>query len=111
MNERIVATALFYLDSENIAPGCMHFCMSADDRMPYYFTRADARGPYSPYDQLFATKVSFLFDQLYQQFDKLETRQGRMLAYPNVFRHSGTLYKLEDRAKPGHQSVITLYLV
>jgi hypothetical protein len=46
-----------------------------------------------------------------QQYGSVETKQGRLLAFPNVFHHRVSPFELEDKTKPGHRRFIALWLV
>ncbi|TVY13172.1 hypothetical protein LARI1_G009060 [Lachnellula arida] len=75
MNERICATALYYLDSENITP----------------------------------SKLSFRMQTSHYMNDEYE--EGRILAFPNVFQHRVSPFRIADPTKPGHRRFIALWLV
>ena len=46
-----------------------------------------------------------------QTLGEVLTRQGRLLAFPNVYQHKVSSFKLKDPSKPGHRKVISLFLV
>jgi hypothetical protein len=41
----------------------------------------------------------------------VETKQGRLLAFPNVFHYRVLPFELEDKTKLGHRRFIALWLV
>ncbi len=80
MNERICATALYYLDSENITSSSLAFRMQSS-----VYTNA---GPNSCswLETLFGTKLRFSLNEAarLQNYGTVETCEGRLLAFPNV---------------------------
>ena len=110
MNEHIVGTALYYLDSENITDSHLEFRTLTD------------------YDQAMMMEVSqdgyHWMESVYgaslgggsgssclQNYGSVNTPQGRLLAFPNVFQHRVSDFKLADPTKPGHRRFIALWLV
>jgi hypothetical protein len=81
MNERICATALYCVDSENIAPSSINFRMQT----PYY-----TRDCYetitgftcSWFDLTHGT--SFCFASHVQMYGAIQMQEGRLIAFPNV---------------------------
>lgn len=113
MNERVVATALYYVDSDNITPTSLFFRMTTDPEQDG-LSRRIGRGAFTSYEQLFGTKLTNWPDGTsleLQNFGNIETCQGRMLAFPNVFHHRVSPFKLENPTKPGHRLFIALWLV
>ncbi|KAK3901763.1 hypothetical protein C8A05DRAFT_16086 [Staphylotrichum tortipilum] len=103
MNEHIVATALYYLDSENVTPSQLSFRMHTTDEQE---DLQDLVGQdmYKPYERIYGTALSESDDsERVQSYGSVETPEGRLLAFPNVF--------LQDATKPGHRRFIALWLV
>ena len=46
-----------------------------------------------------------------QELGQVFTREGRLLAFPNVFQHRVGPFKLEDPSKPGHRKILALFLI
>ena len=46
-----------------------------------------------------------------QVVGSIETREGRLLTFPNIFQHEAQPFSLVDPKKPGHHKILTLYLV
>lgn len=46
-----------------------------------------------------------------QVLGKVNTREGRLLAFPNVFQHRVEPFSLEDASQPGHRKILALFLV
>ena len=46
-----------------------------------------------------------------QEIGSVETREGRLLTFPNVLQHRVGPFKLADPTKPGHRKIVALFLV
>ena len=46
-----------------------------------------------------------------QDVGSIETRQGRLLTFPNILQHQVQPFKLLDPTKPGHRKILALFLV
>jgi hypothetical protein len=82
MNEKICGTALYYLDSENISPSNLSFRMQTSaylqsEELPV------GQDSYSWLEQIYGTALGGNSPCL-QNYGSVETRQGRLLAFPNV---------------------------
>lgn len=110
MNENIVATALYYVDSENITESYIDFRTQT----------------YPAQDELMEDTVQSLhwMESIYgvklgrpsgssslQTYGSVVTAKGRLLAFPNVFHQRASGFKLADPSKPGHCRFISLFLV
>lgn len=82
MNEHICATALYYLDSENISPSSLSFRMQTSAYMEEeYSVGQDA---YHWMEDIYGTGLGGRSDPCLQNYGSVETQQGRLLAFPNV---------------------------
>ncbi|KAH6979175.1 hypothetical protein EDB82DRAFT_247320 [Fusarium venenatum] len=108
MNEHIVGTALYYLDSENVTPSSLKFRMQTS---PYQdkFQDSVGQGQYNWMELVYGTALSG--GDCLQQYGSVETKEGRLLAFPNVFHHCVSPFELQDKTKPGHRRFIALWLV
>ncbi|KAF5620156.1 hypothetical protein F52700_11476 [Fusarium sp. NRRL 52700] len=106
MNEHIVGTALYYLDSENVKPSYLQFRMQTDYYQEDWNIGQDS---YSWMEQVYGTRLNG--GDCLQRYGKIETKQGRLLAFPNVFHHRVSHVELDDMSKPGHRRFIALWLV
>ncbi|KAF2016728.1 hypothetical protein BU24DRAFT_392045 [Aaosphaeria arxii CBS 175.79] len=117
MNECICATSLYYLDSENITISDHSFRMHVDDLVEYETGYLNVGyGNHHWLQQVYGSK--FYTDESigshefrHQYYGAVETREGRLLAFPNVFHNRGSGFQLDDPSKPGHQRFIALFLV
>uniref|UniRef100_A0A8H7K747 DUF4246 domain-containing protein n=1 Tax=Bionectria ochroleuca TaxID=29856 RepID=A0A8H7K747_BIOOC len=84
MNEHIVGTALYYLDSENVTPSYLDF------RMPTSYDQDSlqmklGQDQHDYVMQVYGTDV--IQTTAMQYYGRVETKEGRLLAFPNVFHH------------------------
>ncbi|KAI1749122.1 hypothetical protein F4782DRAFT_514666 [Xylaria castorea] len=110
MNEHICATALYYLDSENVTTSDLSFRMQTD---PYLNEKDEYEVGQDQYDWLERVHGTWLgFNGVcVQNYGSVETPEGRFLAFPNVFQHRVSSFQLLDPTKPGHRRFIALWLV
>ncbi|QGV81871.1 DUF4246 domain-containing protein [Streptomyces ficellus] len=101
LNERIVSTALYYWDSENITESRLGFRAALDD--PDYEQNDDngLREVYGLEDE----------DALNQPLGSASTPAGRCLAFPNVLQHRVDSFRLADPSRPGHRKILAFFLV
>lgn len=142
MNERICATALYYLDSENVTPSHLSFRMQTS----YYqddLQEIAGQDAYNWLERVYGTALGpagAVTNACLQSYGSVETRQGRLLAFPNLLyvqnalpslsrtissgysllshgeliirsQHRVSPFKLQDPTKPGHRRFIALWLV
>jgi hypothetical protein len=88
MNERIVATALYYLDSENVTPSHLAFRMRSDGHNLDVQVAVPTTGQDAwYYQQVYGTPLrafAMYNAPAIQNYGSVETREGRLLAFPNV---------------------------
>ncbi|KAK3991074.1 hypothetical protein QBC44DRAFT_57751 [Cladorrhinum sp. PSN332] len=114
MNEHIVGTALYYLDSDNITETHLEFRaqtrgMYMSDDHPWNTVGQDA---YHWMEHVYGTLFGEMSGVSAQQnYGTVLTPEGRLLAFPNVFHHRVSGFKLADPTKPGHRRFIALWLV
>ncbi len=85
MNEHIVATALYYVDSENVTPSRLNFRMATS----CYQEELEAQvslGMYQVYEHIYGAKLGQddSDGERVQNYGSVETPEGRLLAFPNV---------------------------
>jgi hypothetical protein len=112
MNERICATALYYVDCDNVTSSSLSFQMATS-----YYLNDDIDAPQDEYhwlERVFGTSLGAsggVAGDTSQNYGAVETKQGRVLAFPNTFQHCVSSFSLKDRTKPGHRRFIALWLV
>ncbi|KAF5680281.1 hypothetical protein FDENT_8484 [Fusarium denticulatum] len=89
MNEHIVGTALYYLDSENVKPSYLQFRMQTDYYQEDWNVGQDAFGWM---ERVYGTHLRG--GDCLQRYGRIETKQ-----------------ELDDKSKPGHRRFIALWLV
>jgi hypothetical protein len=110
MNEHIVGTVLYYLDSENITDSHLDFrTLTSNDQDQYWRVSQDG---FHWMESVYGVKLgSGGGSACLQNYGSVKTPQGRLLAFPNVFQHRVSGFKLADPTKPGHRRFIALWLV
>lgn len=110
MNEHIVGTALYYLDADNITDSHLDFRTLTD-----LYNDEDyeiGQDGYHWMESAFGTSLgSGSGSPCLQHYGSVMTPPGRLLAFPNVFQHRVSGFKLADPTKPGHRRFIALWLV
>lgn len=107
LNERIVATALFYYDSENITDSALAFrtCSNGEDLSSEdFYDEHD----YAGIERALAIDAS---GSVLQYIGQVQTRPGRALFFPNLYQHRVRPFELVDQTKPGHRKILALFLV
>ncbi|KAL4761383.1 DUF4246 domain-containing protein [Aspergillus foveolatus] len=89
LNERIAASAIYYYDSHNITASSLAF---------------RHRGMSDLYDSRNEVLIT-------QDLGSVDTKEGRLLTFPNTLQHRVSLFFLADRSKPGHRKILALFLV
>ncbi|MFD8098046.1 DUF4246 domain-containing protein [Nocardia fluminea] len=101
LNERIVATGIYYWDNENITDSLLGFRAAIDD---------------PEYDQNDETGMREVFgladeDALNQDLGSVLARMGRCVAFPNIFQHRVAPFQLQDPTRNGHRKILAFFLV
>ncbi|KAK7745088.1 hypothetical protein SLS53_003323 [Cytospora paraplurivora] len=109
LNERICATALYYLDSENITDSSLAFRMHTSYGQDE-LQRKVGQDSYHWLECLYGTNLGN-GGECIQNYGSVDTHEGRLLAFPNVFQHRVSPFKLVDPTKPGHRRFIALWVV
>ncbi|KAG8631442.1 hypothetical protein KVT40_000582 [Elsinoe batatas] len=106
LNEMICATALYYYDSENVTDSYLAFRQTVDcEEMEM---NAHGQDDYSGLETLFGIEQN---GRGVQDVGRTLTRQGRLLAFPNMVQHQVSPFSLEDKTRPGHRKILAFFLV
>ncbi|KAF2746622.1 hypothetical protein M011DRAFT_526736 [Sporormia fimetaria CBS 119925] len=111
INEHICATALYYLDDENVTDSSLSFriqtssYLSTDD--PHYQVQ---QGSFRWLERIYGTSLED-FGPCLENYGTVKTCEGRLLAFPYVFQNRVSSFRLADPTKPGHRRFIALLLV
>ncbi|KAK0758113.1 hypothetical protein N5P37_009411 [Trichoderma harzianum] len=108
MNERICATALFYLDSENVTDSHLSFRMQTSAWLSDSISTGQDN--YNWLERVFGTRLGH-GGSCIQNYGDVKTCEGRVLAFPNVYQHRVSSFRLKDETKPGHRRFLALWLV
>lgn len=108
-NEHICATALYYYDNSNITESVLSFrqqCAVSD--------RGDIEDVTYPQEhhrwlsEIYGCKQN---GPAIQYIGDVVTKEGRLLAFPNIFQHRVGPFRLADKTKAGHRKILALFLV
>ncbi|KAI1394262.1 uncharacterized protein F4822DRAFT_43229 [Hypoxylon trugodes] len=105
LNDRIVATALYYYDMENITESRLEF---------HQYMDAQEFGMGLPQGEWESAARWLGVDNDSSPFGPLgivTSKIGRLLAFPNVFQHQVQPFELEYPLKPGHRKILAMFLV
>ncbi|KAF9519028.1 hypothetical protein BS47DRAFT_1388452 [Hydnum rufescens UP504] len=108
VNEHICASALYYYDSVNITSSYLAFRQRP--------STADADYPSINYPQNSLSWLMKVFGcedrkPAIQYVGKVDTREGRLLTWPNILQHRVEPFGLADPTRPGHRKILALFLV
>ncbi|CAH6722764.1 hypothetical protein CLIB1444_11S00606 [[Candida] jaroonii] len=101
INEDIVATILYYYDSENISESKLSFRTTFEEP------------EYEQGDDFFCEHFYGLKDEspLCRNLGSVECKEDRLLIFPNVFQHHVDPFELVDKSKRGHRKILCMFLV
>ncbi|KAG8985625.1 hypothetical protein FRB90_004583 [Tulasnella sp. 427] len=102
-NERIVASGIYYYDCENITESQLGF-RQAESFVEAEYEQGDGRA----ISQVWGMEQ----EQESNQFlGAVQTSVNRCIAFPNIYQHQVSSFKLVDPTKPGHRKIVALFLV
>ncbi|KAI9215919.1 hypothetical protein BC828DRAFT_353019, partial [Blastocladiella britannica] len=101
-NERIVATALYYYDMDNITESKLAFRTRV--AAPEY-EQSDNFGIMSIYG------IDGYGGTLDQLRGHITARTGRAVAFPNLYHHQVQPFRLTDPTRPGHRKIVAFFLI
>lgn len=103
MNERIVGTCLYYLDSCNITKSSLAFrAITREEENGHWSTDGD-EVPWM--ETVFAARLR---NGSLQTYGALKTPQSYMLAFPNALQRRVSPFEPADPTKPGHRHFVAL---
>ncbi|KAI7486766.1 hypothetical protein KC357_g2680 [Hortaea werneckii] len=106
LNEHICASALYYYDCENITESHLSFreAISTEDLDRKHYDQDD----WGHLETFYGVENG---GPGIQELGRVETKEGRVLAFPNVLQHRVEPFRLADPARPGHRKIVALFLV
>lgn len=105
LNEHIVSTALYYYDQTNITDSYLSFRQSIDCET---MVMKPMQHEYSALERHYGIEQD---GAALQELGQVLTREGRMLAFPNVLQHRVHNFRLRDATRPGHRKILVMFLV
>ncbi|TFK17408.1 hypothetical protein FA15DRAFT_761079 [Coprinopsis marcescibilis] len=109
LNEHIVATAIYYYSSSNITQSALAFRQVSDasTNMDWQTLRYQ-KDEHGWLNLVYGCEN---FEGAVQDIGSVDTREGRLITFPNVLQHQVQPFELEDKTKPGHRKILALFLV
>ncbi|TFK20400.1 hypothetical protein FA15DRAFT_599792 [Coprinopsis marcescibilis] len=107
LNEHIVATAIYYYSSSNITQSSLAFRQVSDANMNWQ-TLNYQQNEHGWLNLVYGCEN---FEGAVQDIGSVDTREGRLITFPNILQHQVQPFELEDRTKPGHRKILALFLV
>lgn len=106
LNESICATALYYYESNNISESLLAFRTKLANETQYELLY--------PSSEHRAVEEVYAFEDggpCQQELGTVVTKQGRLLAFPNVYQHRVEPFHLADPTKAGYRKILALFLI
>ncbi|KAI0674675.1 hypothetical protein C8Q78DRAFT_1076281 [Trametes maxima] len=109
LNERIVATGLYYYDSVNITASRLAFRQAVGDGQYQGATMLN----YEQWDHQGYLVVYGLTNTLAlnQALGHIVATEDKCVAFPNIYQHRVGSFALADRTRPGHRKILAFFLV
>ncbi|KAK4634837.1 hypothetical protein CLAFUW4_00328 [Fulvia fulva] len=105
LNEHIAASALYYYDTENITDSYLAFREGVDKDELNDYEQSECYALMEIYG------IRNYWGNAIQVLGMTNTREDRLLVFPNVLQHRVSPFELKDKAKPGHRKLLALFLV
>ncbi|KIO24282.1 hypothetical protein M407DRAFT_102663 [Tulasnella calospora MUT 4182] len=102
-NERIVSSGIYYYDCENITDSRLAFRVSVNFEGTAY-DQSDSKG-------MLLTWGMPTEGPCNQAIGAVKTCADQCIAFPNIYQHKVSSFKLIDPTKPGHRKIVALFLV
>ncbi|KAH9887386.1 hypothetical protein C8Q73DRAFT_657144 [Cubamyces lactineus] len=108
-NEKIVATGLYYYDSDNITESKLMFRAAVGDGECNGATFLD----YEQWDHKGYLVVYGITNEhaLNQQLGHIVAQEDKCIVFPNIYQHRVAPFELADRSRPGHRKILAFFLV
>jgi len=94
--EGIISTGIYYFEEENIQDNFLQFRVAHGDPENWEMQCPMGLGYGSTMNR---------------EAGMVQTKQGRLLAFPNIMQHCVKNVALEDKTKPGHRKMLVFFLV
>ena len=113
-DERIVATACIYLESENVGETSLAFRTQIKEPKSSEWGRPkllEGEWGVETGDEAGNELIYGLSKSLVQPRGVIRTLSGRALAWPNTLQHRVHPFELENKSKPGRRTILCFFLV
>ncbi|RVD83576.1 uncharacterized protein DFL_007960 [Arthrobotrys flagrans] len=107
LNERIVATGIYYYDQENVTDSRLAFRRTVGN-VPNW-EGAEILEQHSDWPIVF-NMSSESQSWAVQEIGQIETKKNRAIAFPNIYQHQVQPFTLLDRTKPGYRKILVFFL-
>ncbi|TFK50233.1 hypothetical protein OE88DRAFT_1753982 [Heliocybe sulcata] len=104
-NERIIATGIYYYDTSNVTESKLRFRTAICDDMDIKYENGDYDGFLKAYG------IEGSEGLLNQDLGHVMAKEGKCLAFPNIWQHRVSPFQLVDPSKPGHRKILCFFLV
>jgi hypothetical protein len=84
LNEHICATALYYLDSENVTDSSLSFRMRTPDELNQHDQYSVGQDSFHWMEAVFGARMGGNSGECLQNYGTVRTPEGRLLAFPNL---------------------------
>ena len=101
INEDIVATVIYYYNSENITTSKLGFRAAYED--PGY-----EQGDVVGVREIFGLNDE---DRMQEEVGSIEAIEDRIVVFPNIMQHRVSPFSLADKTKPGHRKILCFFIV
>ncbi|EPS95159.1 hypothetical protein FOMPIDRAFT_1132922 [Fomitopsis schrenkii] len=101
-NEAIVATFIYYYDCDNLTESTLSFRNGVHE--PRYHGQDDN------YCMVHLYGIG-RDDPCVQDVGKVITKEDRCIAFPNLYQHLVSPFRLADPTRPGHRKILVFFLV
>eukprot|EP01087_Luapelamoeba_hula_P017302 TRINITY_DN5437_c0_g1_i6.p1 TRINITY_DN5437_c0_g1~~TRINITY_DN5437_c0_g1_i6.p1 ORF type:complete len:614 (+),score=118.31 TRINITY_DN5437_c0_g1_i6:20-1861(+) len=101
LNERIVASGIYYYQSTNISESRLRFRAAVSEPNYEQNDNQGVRAIYGLSDG----------DGLNQELGSVETKEDRCIAFPNLYQHQVAPFHLADPTRPGQRRILVFFLV
>ncbi|KAK6359800.1 hypothetical protein TWF696_000937 [Orbilia brochopaga] len=101
-NERIIATGIYYYAQENITDSSLRFRRTCE------MTNIDEDLHNSNWTLVY--NMSDAWGESVQELGYVSTNNNRAIAFPNIYQHRVSGFRLADPKKPGYRKILVFFL-
>lgn len=105
LNEMICASAIYYLDQENVSDSHLAFRQSLEEQE---IGLIPEQGHWASLEAYMGIEQD---GPAVQRIGSVLTKEGRLLAFPNSVQHQVQPFELMDKGRKGHRKILAMFLV